>query len=183
MSISQKFFDSCANSNRINNKIIWCITCMILRAYWSHVFKKVKKWFFGPKIFWHVTRHHSEFCIFWFYLIKQKICNLAKNNTDEIMCHTTYRLAKWCPTPVHISVLLIKQNICGDHKHFSYGGKITPLRCNPYPCLDRFKTLHKNMQIWCPMHTHIHIVIYLTCDLLDKNENNVVSTINAPYIV
>ena len=33
------------------------------------------------------------------------------------------------------------------------------------------------------MHTHIHIVIYLTCDLLDKNENNVVSTINAPYIV
>ena len=31
--------------------------------------------------------------------------------------------------------------------------------------------------------THIHIVIYLTCDLLDENENNAVFTINAPYIV
>ncbi len=32
MSIFQNFFDSCANSNRENNKIILCNKCVIMRA-------------------------------------------------------------------------------------------------------------------------------------------------------
>ena len=33
------------------------------------------------------------------------------------------------------------------------------------------------------MMSNAYTFIYLTCDLLDKNENNVVYTINTPYIV
>jgi hypothetical protein len=51
-------------------------------------------------------------CIFWFYQLKRKICNLAKNYTMSDICHIIMHHARCDDFAVHISVLLLKQNIC-----------------------------------------------------------------------
>lgn len=90
----------------------------------------------------------NEICIFWFYLIKRKICNLAEINPLNPNIYIILGVVKWCPSAVHIFVLLLKQNICAYHNPFSYGGIFTPYIVFISHFGHGFKTLHKNMQMW-----------------------------------
>ena len=49
---------------------------------------------------------------------KTEICNLATINDADVICHTIMHRMSCDDFVVHISVLLLKQNICWHHKHF-----------------------------------------------------------------
>ena len=86
-------------------------------------------------------------CIFWFYQLKPKICNLAMHYAMSDICHIIMHHARCDDFAVHISVLLLKQNICWHHK------TIELYKCNAWNIVPishfrhGFKTRHKNMQM------------------------------------
>ena len=62
---------------------------------------------------WHVTPKNAYLL---FYQIKPKICNLAAIVGPDIIYHTITHHMSCDDFAVHISVLLLKQNICWHHK-------------------------------------------------------------------
>ena len=143
MSISQKFFDSCANSISKYNKFnLWNKS-----EKWKHNGNK-KKWRkkrrFSDRKFdmWHTPK-----CIFFVLSTKTEICNLAIISETRISCHPIMHHTLCDDLFVHISVLLLKQNICWHHKT-NYSDIIMARYTVPISYFGHgFKTRHKNMQI------------------------------------
>ena len=72
-------------------------------------------------IFWSEKNdmRHTSICIFLFYLLKPKICNLANCFNGANIFHIIMHVVRVHVFAVHISVLFTKTNICAHHKRFS----------------------------------------------------------------